>query len=503
MEKEPKISMRNISKRFGSASPALDHVSVDIYSGEIHSFAGVNGAGKSTLMKILQGVYQPTEGTILIDGKETVIRDPREANSKGIAMVYQELNLFVERSVAENVLMDEFPSKHGFLQWKKGYAECRRFLEGLGICLDVRAKVKTLSLAQKQLVEIAKCVKRSPQVLVFDEPSSSLSQEEEKILYRILRELRRKDMAILFITHKMDEILDMADRITVLRDGRLISSGPASEYDMDRITGQMLGKSISFEKNEQVKQFSEEDVVLEAKNIMLPKILDGISFRLHRGEVLAITGLVGSGKSELARMLYGIYGNRYQGEIYVNGKRISPSAPGKAIKCGLAYLPINRKEEGILHNFSVKKNISAAILNELGFILDRKKETAVAGHCRDVYGIKTGSLDDMIGSLSGGNQQKVILARWLAKEQSILILDEPTRGIDVGAKQEIYSNLKKMAGEGMSFLMISSEIEEILSAADRIIVIRNGRIITEGYPKDFDHDTLLQYIMAGTTTQSA
>lgn len=502
MEKSPKISMRNISKQFGSATMALDNVSVDIYSGEIHSFAGMNGAGKSTLMKILLGVFQPTEGKIFIDGKETVIRDPREANNYGIAMVYQELNLFMERSVAENVLMDEFPSKYGFLQWNKGYDECSRFLDELGIMLDVKAKVKTLSLAQKQLVEIAKCVKRTPQVLVFDEPSSSLSQEEEKILYRILRELRNKNMAILFITHKMDEILDMADRITVLRDGKQISSGSASLYNMDMITNQMLGKSIHFKKNEQVKHFTQEDIVLETQNLVLPHVFEGINFQLHRGEILAVTGLVGSGKSELARMLYGIYGNKYSGEIFINGKQIRCASPRKAIKNGLAYLPINRKEEGILHNFSVKQNISVTILDQLGFVLNRKKESDVSEHCRDVYRIKTNSLDDMIGSLSGGNQQKVILARWLAKEQNILILDEPTRGIDVGAKQEIYENLQKMTRMGMSFLMISSEIEEILSAADRIIVIRNGKIIAEGYPKDFDHDSLLQYIMAGTTTQN-
>ena len=500
MANNPKVSMRNITKRFGGAL-ALDDVSLDIYSGEIHSIAGVNGAGKSTLMKVLQGVYPPTSGKIFIDGKETVLRDPRDANRYGIAMIYQELNLFVERSVAENVLMDMFPSKNGFLQWKQGYAECRAFLEELGIDIDPTVKVKTLSLAQKQLIEIAKCVKRNPQVLVFDEPSSSLSQQEEKILYRILLSLRDKGLAIMFITHKMSEILDMANRITVLRDGKLISSGPVSEYDMDKITDQMLGKSVHFDKVTEKKQFSDEDVVLEVENLSLPRVLEDVSFKLHKGEILAVSGLVGSGKSELARLLYGMYGPQYTGTVRIGGKPVKLNAPRTAIQNGLAYMPINRKEEGILHNFSVKQNVTASIIDKLGFWLNRDKETVIAEDSREKYGIKAASMDDSIGSLSGGNQQKVILARWLVKEQNILLLDEPTRGIDVGAKKEIYAHLRRLAQQGMSFLMISSEIEEILSSADRILVLRNGRVITEGYPSDFDYDTLLQYFMAGSTSQ--
>lgn len=495
MKQLSKISMRNITKQF-KGSLALDDVSIDIYPGEIHSFAGMNGAGKSTLMKILFGVYQPTAGQIFVEGKEVTFRNPWDANGAGIAMVFQELNLFADRTIAENVLMDMFPTKYGLLQWKKAYKMCADYLHELGMDFDPRAKVSTLSLAQKQLIEIAKCTKRNPQVLIFDEPSSSLSQEEEKILYKILLSLRDKNLAIVFITHKMGEILDMADRISVLRDGKLISTGPVGDYDINTITNQMLGKSVHFEKNNNIKEFSEKDVILEARNISLPLILNDISFKLHKGEILAITGLVGSGKSELVRLLYGVNG-KYSGKLYINGEKTRISNPPKAVKKGLAYLPIDRKEEGIFSNFTVKQNISVSILGELGFVLNGKKETEVSNSCKEAYGIKTSSLDAMIESLSGGNQQKVILARWFAKQSKILFLDEPTRGIDVGAKQDIYNKLREMCSGGLSFLLISSEIDEIMNVADRVIVIREGKVITEQYPCDLTNDTLLQYIMAG------
>lgn len=495
MEKKPKISTRNITKRFKGVL-ALNDVSVDIYPGEIHSFAGTNGAGKSTLMKIILGVYQPTSGMLFIDGKETLVNTPRDANEACIAMVFQELNLFVDRTVAENVLLDDFPVSFGILRWKKAFEMTALFLKELGIDIDARVKVNTLSLAQKQLVEIAKCVRRSPQVLIFDEPSSSLSQQEEKILYSILRSLKQKGMAIVFITHKMGEILEMADRVSVLRDGELISSGLADNYTIDDITKQMLGKSVRFAKNEQSVDYSTAPVVLKAQHICHGRILKNVSFQLHQGEILAITGLVGSGKSELVKTIYGVFG-RHEGVVEINGQKVSITKPADAVEYGLAYLPINRKEEGIFFNFTVTQNISTSILDELGFLLSKAKERKVAQACQEAYDIKTSSLDAMIDSLSGGNQQKVILARWLAKNQQILILDEPTRGIDVGAKQEIYNKLKEIAKKGMSFLLVSSEVEEILSVADRVIVIRNGETICEEIPGNLTSDTLLQYMMAG------
>lgn len=495
MKQLPKISMCNIKKQFKDTI-VLDDVSVEIYPGEIHSFAGMNGAGKSTLMKILLGVYKPTSGRILMDGQEITFQTPQDANKAGISMVFQELNLFPDRTITENVLMDSFPVKYSFLQQKKAYRMCSDYLKEIGIELDPSVKVGTLSLAQKQLVEIAKCVKNNPKVLILDEPSSSLSQKEEKILYNILLSLRSRNIAIVFITHKMSEILDMADRISVLRDGKLISTGSMANYDMDIITNQMLGKAVSFNKNTVVKEFTEQDVILEARNISVPRMLNNISFKLHRGEILVITGLVGSGKSELARLLFGV-NNKYSGELLINCKNVKITNPVNAVKNNLAYLPINRKEEGIFTNFTVKQNISVSILGELGFVLDNKREGEIANKCREAYGIKTSSLNAMIDSLSGGNQQKVILARWLAKQSKILLLDDPTRGIDVGAKQDIYDKLREMCNSGLSFLLISSEINEIMSIADRIIVMREGSIITEQYPRDLTDDKLLQYIMAG------
>jgi ABC-type sugar transport system ATPase subunit len=495
MDTRPIIELKNITKNFGGTR-ALDAVSIDIYPGEIHSFVGVNGAGKSTLMKIMLGVYPCDSGHILIDGKEVQFRNPEEAIANGVAMVYQELNLFPKMTIYENLLMGRFiKTRLGTVDKNAGIAKCQEFLNSIGISLDARMYVDELSLARQQLVEIAKCVYQGPKILILDEPSSSLSYDEQGILHDIIRNLKTKGLSILFITHKMEELEKLSDRITILRDGKKISEGVASDYDLTRITLEMLGKGIDFDINTEAFNYENSADVMTVENLNYRNKVKDVSFSLKKGEILAITGLIGCGKSEVARSLFGIYG-KIPAKVTINGRPCSLSKPTDAIAHSLAYMPISRKEEGVFVNFDVTKNISVAALDRFKFFVNRNKEEQIAEQCRNDFNIKTASMSSLIGSLSGGNQQKAILARWVSRQEDILILDEPTRGIDVGAKQEIYIKLRQLSKEGMSILLISSEVDEILGVAHRILVMRHGAIIVELNPRSTTRAEVMQYMMA-------
>jgi ABC-type sugar transport system ATPase subunit len=498
MEIKPIIELKNITKTFGGTL-ALDDVSINIYPGEVHSFVGVNGAGKSTLMKIMLGVYPCDRGRIFINGKEARFRNPEEAIAAGIAMVYQELNLFPKMTIYENLMMGRFVrSKLGIIDQKTGLKVCQEFLDSIGIPLDARVHVDELSLARQQLVEIAKCVYQGPKILILDEPSSSLSYEEQKILHDIIRNLKAKGLSILFITHKMEELEQVSDRITILRDGRKISEGPMTEYGLSRITLEMLGKDIDFDINTDTFDYENAGEVLKVANLSWGSAVKDVSFSLKRGEILAITGLIGCGKSEVARSIFGVYG-KVRGTVEVNGKKGDIAKPTDAINHSIAYMPISRKEEGVFANFDVTKNISIAALDRFKLFINRKQEEETAGQCRNDFNIKASSLSALIGSLSGGNQQKTILARWVSRNENILILDEPTRGIDVGAKQEIYIKLRQLSREGMSILLISSELEEILGVAHRILVMRDGSIVREFNPRSTTQTEVMRYMMAAGT----
>ncbi|MDR1506147.1 MAG: sugar ABC transporter ATP-binding protein [Treponema sp.] len=495
MESKPVVEVKNITKTFGGTR-ALDDVSIDIYPGEIHSFVGVNGAGKSTLMKILLGVYGYDGGRILVNGKPVHFRSPEEAISNGVAMVYQELNLFPKLTVCENILMGRFiKTGFGLVDKKGGLARCREFLSSVGIPLDAADYVDQLSLARKQLVEIAKCVYQRPNILILDEPSSSLSYDEQKILHDIVRNLKEQGLSILFITHKMEELEELSDRITILRDGRKISTGAASEYTLARITEEMLGKNVNFAITTDLFDYANAEDSLDVQKLNYGKFVRNVSFSLKKGEILAITGLVGCGKSEVARALFGIFGDT-GGEVRVNGKKVNITGPVDAIRNSIAYMPISRKEEGIFSNFDVTRNISVASLDRFGFFIRHAQETAVAEACRNDFNIKVAGMNALIGSLSGGNQQKAVLARWVSRKGQILILDEPTRGIDVGAKREIYIKLRQLSKEGISILLVSSEIDEILGVAHRILVMRNGAIGAELFPSSTTEAEIMQCMMA-------
>ncbi|MDR2049609.1 MAG: sugar ABC transporter ATP-binding protein [Treponema sp.] len=495
MELRPIVELKNITKTFGGTC-ALDDVSINIYPGEIHSFVGVNGAGKSTLMKILLGVYDCDSGQILVNGKKVRFRNPEEAIANGITMVYQELNLFPKLTVYENILMGRFiKTKLGLVNKKAGLSECRKFLASVGIPLEAADHVDELSLARKQLVEIAKCVYQKPKILIFDEPSSSLSYEEQKILHNIVRNLKTQGLSILFITHKMEELEELSDRITVLRDGKKISTGPVAEYNLSRITEEMLGKNINFAINTDAFDYANAEDMLKIEGLTCEKFVRNISFSLKKGEILAITGLIGCGKSEVARALFGIFG-KTEGTVSINGRNVTIAKPVNAIHHSIAYMPISRKEEGIFNNFDVTKNISVASLDRFGFFIKRRQEEETALICKNDFNIKTSGMYAPIGSLSGGNQQKAILARWVSRKEKVLILDEPTRGIDVGAKREIYIKLRQLSKEGMSILLISSEIDEILGVAHRILVMRNGAISAELFPGSTTETEIMQCMMA-------
>jgi ABC-type sugar transport system ATPase subunit len=496
MDIKPIIELKNITKTFGGTL-ALDNVSINIYPGEIHSFVGVNGAGKSTLMKIMLGVYPCDSGQILIDGAETHFRNPEEAITNGVAMVYQELNLFPKMTIYENILMGRFlKSKLGLVDRKAGILKCQEFLDSIGMPLNAGAHVDELSLARQQLVEIAKNVYQGPKILILDEPSSSLSYDEQKILHDIIKKLKIKGLSILFITHKMEELEQLSDRITILRDGKKISEGPAGEYNLSRITLEMLGQDINFDINTEAFDYTKAVEIMRVEHLSCGKLVKDVSFSLNKGEILAITGLVGCGKSEVARSLFGIYG-KTPGRVTIGGGGIEIGKPAEAIKHSIAYMPISRKEEGIFANFDVTKNISVAVLDQFKIFINRRKEERTAEQCRKDFNIKAASMSAMIGSLSGGNQQKAILARWVSRSEQILILDEPTRGIDVGAKQEIYMKLRQLSEEGLSILLISSEIEEILGVAHRILVMRHGEIVSELSPRTATQAEVLHCMMAG------
>jgi ABC-type sugar transport system ATPase subunit len=448
-------------------------------------------------MKIMLGIY-PCDigGQILIDGVETHFKNPEEAIANGIAMVYQELNLFPKMTIYENLLMGRFiKTRLRMVDKNAGVAKCQEFLNSIGVSLDVRIHVDELSLAQQQLVEIAKCVYQGPKILILDEPSSSLSYDEQRILHDIIRNLKAKGLSILFITHKMEELGELSDRITILRDGKKISEGPASEYDLSRITLEMLGRGIDFDINTDAFNYENSIDVMKVENLNYRNIVKNVSFSLKKGEILAITGLIGCGKSEVARCLFGIYG-KVPGKVTINGRACALSGPTDAIAHSVAYMPISRKEEGVFVNFDVTKNISVAALDKFKLFINKNREEQIAEQCRNDFNIKAASMSSLIGSLSGGNQQKTILARWVSRQEDILILDEPTRGIDVGAKQEIYIKLRQLSKEGMGILLISSEVDEILGVAHRILVMRHGAITAELSPRSTTQAEVMQHMMA-------
>ncbi len=473
------VELIGISKSFG-AYEVLKNVNFDVRPGEVHALLGENGAGKSTLIKILAGVHAPSGGEIRVEGKLESFSSPKEACQCGIATVYQEMLLFPELTVTENIYLGHAPRQGwGGLDWVRMRRQARALLDSLDSHdLDEDAVVGTLSVANRQRVEIAKALSQDAKIVIMDEPTAALAETDVERLLAIVRRLRERGVGVIYVSHRMPEIFAIADRVTVLRDGQHIATCPIGEVDQAKLVSMMVGRSIDqlFPKVEA----SLGNTVLEAKNVGYRNRVNGISLALRAGEILGIAGLVGSGRTELALTLFGIT-PATEGQIFVNGQREVIDSPRRARDLGIAYIPEDRGLQGLVKPQTIRENIAHSILDRISRLafVDRRKERSLADQGIARFSIKARGPEQVAGTLSGGNQQKVVLAKWLGTEPNILIMDEPTRGIDVGAKSEIYALMGRLAQQGMAIIMISSELPEVLGMSDRILVMSDGRLVAE------------------------
>jgi ribose transport system ATP-binding protein len=478
---EPLLQMRDITKRFG-AIRALNGVNLDVFTGEIHALMGENGAGKSTLMKILSGAHSATSGEIKVDGNPVSISCPAHARSLGISIIYQELALAPNLTVAENMLLGREQSTMGVLNRKAMNRACEGVLKDLGVDFHLSDSVATLSLAQRQQVEIAKALLADCRILVMDEPTTSLSSTECERLFQLIRRLRDQGLAIIYISHRMSEIYDLSDRVTVLRDGSYIGCIERAELSEQRLVQMMVGRDLSsFYQKDRSAPYDPGAKALEIKGIADGRKVRGVSLVLHAGEILGLAGIVGAGRTELARLIYGA-DKKSEGEVILNGQRLNIRGPLDAIAAGIVYLTEDRKQEGLFLDMSVSKNINIATIQSDGHglgVLNAKKADERTRAAIVEMKIVVSNPQVNVGSLSGGNQQKVLLARLLQTNPKVLILDEPTRGVDIGAKSEIYRIIEALAKSGTCVLVISSELPELVGICDRIIVMREGLIAGE------------------------
>jgi rhamnose transport system ATP-binding protein len=470
---EPILTLQGISKSFAGVKALVD-VDFEVRPGEVHALLGENGAGKSTLIKIMAGVHTPDGGTILVDGKPIAFASPREASLAGIATVYQEPLLFPDLNVAENIFIGH-PNRRAVTNWRQMSREAERLLATLGVSLDVKSAARGLTLAAQQSVEIAKAISLNVRVLIMDEPTASLSAHEVAQLFKIVNDLRDRGVAIVFVSHRMEEVFEIADRITVFRDGRLISTRTRAESTPQRAISDMVGREVGlFNPRAQARHGG---VVLSVRELSREGVFEDVNFDVRRGEVLGFAGLIGSGRTDIALALFGIH-PATAGTIMLEGEARTISSPREAMANGIAYLSEDRRQLGLSLPMSIAANISLPslkrYLSRLGLVRTAL-EKATAEQFRKRLAIRTTSVELPVAKLSGGNQQKVMLSKWLNTHPSLLILDEPTRGIDVGAKTEVHAMISELAAEGIGIIMISSELPEVLSMSDRVLVMREGR----------------------------
>jgi rhamnose transport system ATP-binding protein len=470
------VEVRGIKKYFPGIK-ALDGVDFKIRAGEVHALIGENGAGKSTLVKLLTGVYQPTDGKILLKGKEVGFASPHTSQRAGIAAIHQEVTVFPELTVTENVFMGHHIKKPmGLIDWGQMREKTGALLEKLEVGIDPDARVKNLSVAERHLVEIIKALSFDVDVVIMDEPTSALSLEEVKDLYQIIRQLKKEGKAVIFISHKLDEVYEIADYFTVLRDGKYIGEGLVKEAGVDKIIAMMVGRSLS-------QIFPKVDVeqgptIFRVKNLSKTGLFKDITFELHEGEILGFFGLVGSGRSEVMQVIFGI-DQLSEGEIFINGEKVLIRNPTKALDKGLSYIPEDRQQQGAILKMNIRENVTLPIVNELSHarkFLNKKGELKVTQEYGSRLDIKASSWEQLVETLSGGNQQKVVLAKWLATKPKILILDEPTKGIDVPTKAAVHKFMGELAKQRLGMIMISSELPEILGMSDNIVVMHEGCI---------------------------
>jgi monosaccharide-transporting ATPase len=482
-QQSPILEVRRVTKRFPGVL-ALDDVSFELRPGEVHALVGENGAGKSTLIKVITGVYKPDDGQVHFKGEEVSFSDPRESQALGISTIYQEINLIPLLSVAQNIFLGREPrNRLGIIDVESMNREAAEILERYGIRADVTAPLRSLGLGAQQMVAIARAISVDTRAVIMDEPTSSLEAREVETLFGVIRQLREEGVGVIYVSHRLDELYEICDSVTILRDGRVVHAGELAELSRLQLIAYMLGRELAEVEEEGATGFGEEheaarEPVLEVQGLTQRPRLREITFDVRPGEVVGLAGLLGAGRTETAKAIFGAE-PLDSGSVRVGGEDLRTGSPGAAIKAGIAFLPEDRKSEGIIPDLSVKENIVAAALPRLthaGLVSEKEQDELVDRFIQSL-GIKASSPDQPVRELSGGNQQKVLLARWLCMNPKVLILDEPTRGIDVGAKAEIQKLVDDLAVEGLGVILISSELEEITEGSDRVVALRDGAVV--------------------------
>lgn len=483
----PLLQMRQITKSFPGVK-ALDGVSFDLDKGEIHALVGENGAGKSTLIKILAAVYPHGEygGEIMLDGSARRFNSVRDSEQAGIAVIYQELSLVKDLSVAENIFLGREPRRFGIINWEELYGRAQQLLDNLNLVIDPLTPVRNLGIGQQQLVEIAKALSQEARIVVLDEPTAALTDGEVETLFGILNRLRAQGVGMIYISHKLDEVFRISDRVTVLRDGKTIDTTATSEADEPQVIAKMVGRAVDQIFPESTHDhgdvvFEARDVTVEDPSVPGKLLVDGVGFTAHKGEVLGIAGLMGSGRSELLMAIFGAHPGRKHAQIFINGTEVRINNPNDAIDQGIGFVTEDRKRYGLILDQTILRNMTLAGLRRLSgrFITNEDAEAAAGERAGTELRIKANSVFTVVGTLSGGNQQKVVLAKWLLTKPRVLFLDEPTRGIDVGAKQEIYAQINRLSESGLAIVLVSSELPEVLGLSDRVMVLHEGRVTGE------------------------
>ena len=503
-EGQPLLRMEGIVKRFAGAT-ALDRVDFELRRGEVHALVGENGAGKSTLIKIMTGAYHRDGGHVWLEGEPVSFATPADAQAAGVIAVHQEIHLLSFRTVAENVFLGREPRRWGLVDWRRMYADTAELLGRLGLAIDPGATLGALSTAQQQMVAIARGVSLGAKVLVLDEPTSSLAEREVSILYDLIRQLQAQGTAIVYISHRFDELYAVCDRVTVLRDGKLVGTHDMAGLERLDLVCLMLGKARE-ELRQGTTGFAGHHAeaegtapLLRTEGLRRGQKLRGVTLDVRKGEILGVAGLLGSGRTETARAIFGA-DPLAEGSMQLDGKRLDPRTPDDAIRAGIAFVSEDRKGEGIIPELSVRENLTLAALPTLtrAGIVDRAKQREIVDRFMKRLGIKATSAEQKIRELSGGNQQKVLLARWLCMNPALLILDEPTRGIDIGAKAEIQALINELAGTGLGVLMISSELEELVEGSSRVVVLRDGRNVAELRGADISQQSIIHAMAEGS-----
>ncbi|MDX1742530.1 MAG: sugar ABC transporter ATP-binding protein [Ruegeria sp.] len=489
----PVLRLENIVKTFPGVR-ALDGVSFDVMPGEVHALMGENGAGKSTLMKVLGGIYQPDEGQIIVSEAPAVMTTPLEAKAKGIVFIHQELSLAEELSVAENIYLGELPRKRfGLVDWQKLEAQTNVILERLKVGFNAKTRVGDLSIANQQMVEIARALTVNAKAVIFDEPTASLTDAEKVVLFEVIAGLQADGVGIIYISHRMEEIFKITDRITVLRDGQYQGTVETAQTDEESVTQLMIGRKLDLSRNESHHELG--DVALEVRGLSCGNLYTDVSFEVRRGEVVGFYGLVGAGRTEIAETLFGLR-TPSAGKILMGGQEVTIHSPHDAIARGISLVPEDRKGQGLVLGMNCRDNMTLPQVDDLkaGPFVAEGSEIAIFDQYRDRLDIRTPGWKQLVGNLSGGNQQKIVIGKWLSMHPEVLIVDEPTRGIDVGSKSEIHNLIRELAAQGYAVIVISSEMPEVLHVSDRIIAMYSGRIMRTFTSEEVTEDNLIQAI---------